>query len=139
LEKKPIIPELENLTLDPKLIEEFILPQVLTKKYEINEEVYQKCKNSGLADPYLEAVRNNVQIKYTYPDCMYVENAGLYSGYRNVYHLLQYQQFDKDGEKRKKLLMRWDSWGTDCTFEAACDFFGLLHKTPKEEIVKLLV
>jgi len=104
----PDIPELRN-------------PLLLTSKYSIGVWLYDKCKVLGLSDPYLDAKKEGKTIPYTHPGPYLMEKNGIgYGGYRHAYHLLMY-----GGSRRVELITRWKEWETDCTFEAACDFFNL--------------
>jgi len=100
-------------------------PQLLIGKYHIGSRLYKKCKRIGLSDRYLDAKKKGQLIEYTHPGPYLIErNYGLYGGYRHAYHLLMY-----GGCRREELITRWQEWGTDCTFEAACDFFNLPEDT----------
>jgi len=52
------------------------------------------------------------------PSILQLDKYGQYAGYRHAYHLLMY-----GGKRNIELLDVW-AHTRDCTFDAACDFYG---------------
>lgn len=88
----------------------------LLPKRAINSWLYNKAKAVGIRDKHYEGRQDG---PYNYTIDVTEEITGEYWGYRKTYHLLEY-----GGEKRRALLERWRICGHDCTFQAACDYFG---------------
>lgn len=99
---------------------------LMAERYEMNEDLLEKCRTAGLQDPYFsEATRPT---KYAEPSLWDLDNQSRYAGYRHAYHLLLY-----GGERKKELLEWWTRvlrGSLDCSFEAACDFYGVPATSP---------
>jgi hypothetical protein len=94
--------------------------KLLPEKYSINTELYQRAKNAGFSDPWVEGSTD------PYPGSESAEKAAhqRYTGYRDAYHCFLY------GSKSQWqiFLDLWDTGEWDCTMSAAEDF--LLHRIP---------
>lgn len=100
--------------------------QLLSKKYNIDLNLYNQAKETGFCDLYfdrhaLSISRHTLSSEpYLEPDCAKWEDEdGKYYGYREAYHLFLH------GTDFTSIMERWKDCGTDCTFEAAQDFFDL--------------
>lgn len=94
---------------------------LLTKKYNINWDMYEYCKDNNIIDKYLDTQDfEYTEILNVYEYESHYKN---YFGYRNIYHGLQYaptQLFEK----------QIDYWlesdhQKDCTYTAFLDYFYL--------------
>ena len=100
--------------------------RLLQGKYRIDRDLYEKAAAAGVRDPCYEGSTE----PYTLKSPEQMEEEGMYGGYRQAYHLILY-----GGPRRSELVDDWKRYGPDCTYEAACDYFGTKDK---EEIYRLM-
>jgi len=125
--------------------------KLLPGKYNIDHVLYAVAEAHGVHDTYYSVTLNmttneiaSSQVRdqgdvhtinpvalsapytYVHPDLVTKERTGVYTGFRDAYHILLYGGV----EHLQSLIVRWDLWGDDCTADAAREFFNLSHDCP---------
>lgn len=97
--------------------------KLLPGKYTIDTQLYSIARSHGVHDTHYD---NSLSSEYLHQDVVAKELTGLYTGFREAYHILLYAGVNH----LQSLIVRWDLWGDDCTADAARQFFNLSENCP---------
>lgn len=100
--------------------------KLLPGKYPIDPELYSIAKHHGISDVYYDQTTT-----YMLPYSLIIHRSNEISDFRDAYHILLYGT----PTHLQSLIVRWDMYGEDSTFNAAKEYFQLPPETLRSEVI----